>query len=50
MDMMMNNQVAGAAPGRSYYSNLKEYKALDRKDIEAEEDDGFYDYEGQKTQ
>jgi len=29
MDMTMNNQVAGAAPLRSYFANLKEYKALD---------------------
>ena len=29
LDMMMNTQVAGAAPMRSYYSNLKQYKALD---------------------
>ena len=29
LDMMMNNQVAGAAPARSYYSNLDSYKALD---------------------
>ncbi|MBM76756.1 MAG: hypothetical protein CMK59_15215 [Proteobacteria bacterium] len=29
MDMLMNNQVAGAAPIRSYYSNLKQYRALD---------------------
>ena len=30
--------------------NFKEYKALDRKDIEDELNDGFYDYEGQKAQ
>ena len=29
MDMTMNNQVAGAASTRSYYSNLESYKALD---------------------
>lgn len=29
MDMTMNNQVAGAAPLRSYFANLEEYKALD---------------------
>ena len=30
--------------------NFKEYKALDRQDIDNELNDGFYDYEGQKTQ
>ena len=30
--------------------NFKEYKALDRKDIEEEENEGFYDYEGHKVQ
>ena len=29
LDMMLNNQVAGAAPMRSYYSNMESYKALD---------------------
>lgn len=29
MDMMMNSQVAGAAPTRSYYSNLDYYMAID---------------------
>lgn len=29
MDMLLNNQVAGAAPMRSYFANLKEHKALD---------------------
>ena len=29
LDMMMNDQVAGAAPMRSYYKNLESYKALD---------------------
>lgn len=29
--------------------NFKEYKALDRDDIIAEENDGFYHYEGQKA-
>ena len=29
MDMMMNSQVAGAAPIRSYYSNLDYYTAID---------------------
>ena len=29
MDMLMNNQVAGAAPMRSYFSNLASYNALD---------------------
>ena len=30
--------------------NFKEYKALDRQDILNELNDGFYDYEGQKSQ
>ena len=29
MDMVMNSQVAGAAPLRSYFSNMESYKALD---------------------
>ena len=29
LDMIMNDQVAGAAPLRSYYKNLESYKALD---------------------
>ena len=28
LDMMMNDQVAGAAPMRSYYKNLESYKGL----------------------
>ena len=30
--------------------NFKEYKALDRQDVLNELNDGFYDYEGQKSQ
>jgi len=41
---------SGAPTHVSLSLTFVEYKALDRDDIEAENTDGFYDYEGQKTE